>query len=110
MNRNSSRNVGNDDKQDSESKTTTTKEGEEADEIAVTDRVPFFKLFSFADSTDVILMVIGTISAIVNGWRMPIMAVLGGQLVNSFAITGDSKEVLKQVSEVFSPILFHFYG
>ncbi|KAI3846864.1 hypothetical protein MKX03_008457 [Papaver bracteatum] len=99
MNKNSSRSVDNGDKQESESK--TAKNGEEADEIAaVTNRVPFFKLFSFADSKDVILMVIGTIAAIVNGWKMPIMAVLGGQLVNSFAITGDSKELLKQVSKV----------
>ncbi|KAI3900112.1 hypothetical protein MKW98_001012 [Papaver atlanticum] len=102
MNKNSSRNVGNgnDDKQESESK--TAKNGEEAEyEIsAETNRVPFFKLFSFADSKDVLLMVIGTIAAIINGWKMPIMAVLGGQLVNSFAITGDSNELLKQVSKV----------
>ncbi|KAI3930348.1 hypothetical protein MKW92_019168 [Papaver armeniacum] len=104
MNKNSSTNFGNDDKQDSESKKTTKQGGEEI--AAVTNRVPFFKLFSFADSKDVILMVIGTFAAIVNGWKMPIMAVLGGQLVNSFAITGDSNELLKQVSKVSLEFVF----
>ncbi|RZC49971.1 hypothetical protein C5167_018397 [Papaver somniferum] len=106
MNMNSSRNASNDDKQESESK--TAKKGEEAeyDISAETNRVPFFKLFSFADSKDVILMVIGTIAALVNGLKMPIMAVLGGQLVNSFAITGDSNELLKQVSKVSLEFVF----
>ncbi|KAI3884188.1 hypothetical protein MKW92_034498 [Papaver armeniacum] len=91
----SSRNTIEDDNKDSENK--TTKEGKE--EIAVTNLVPFFKLFSFADSKDVILMVVGTVSAFVNGWKMPIMAVLGGQLINSFAST-DGSDVLKQVSKI----------
>ncbi|KAI3969945.1 hypothetical protein MKW92_004559 [Papaver armeniacum] len=91
----SSRNTIEDDNKDSENK--TTKEGKE--EIVVTNLVPFFKLFSFADSKDVILMVVGTVSAFVNGWKMPIMAVLGGQLINSFAST-DGSDVLKQVSKI----------
>ncbi|XP_026402840.1 ABC transporter B family member 11-like [Papaver somniferum] len=96
MDDNSSRNTIEDDKQDSENKT-STKQGKE--EIVVTNLVPFFKLFSFADSKDVILMVVGTVSAFVNGWKMPIMAVLGGQLINSFAST-DGSDVLKQVSKI----------
>ncbi|KAI3947772.1 hypothetical protein MKX01_034437, partial [Papaver californicum] len=95
MDDDSLRNTIDDDKHDSENK--TTKEGKE--EIVVTNLVPFFKLFSFADSKDVILMVVGTISAFVNGWKMPIMAVLGGQLINSFASTDGSNDVLKQVSK-----------
>lgn len=46
--------------------------------------VAFHKLFSFADSTDVLLMISGTIGAIGNGLRMPIMAILFGQLTDAF--------------------------
>ncbi|XP_026394658.1 ABC transporter B family member 11-like [Papaver somniferum] len=95
MGDNSLRNTIDDDKKDSENK--TTKEAKE--EILMTNLVPFFKLFSFTDSKDVILMVVGTISAFINGWKMPIMAVLGGQLINSFAST-DGSDVLKQVSKI----------
>ncbi|KAI3843440.1 hypothetical protein MKX03_024334 [Papaver bracteatum] len=101
MEDNSLRKTIEDDKQDSENK--TIKQGKE--EILVTNLVSFFKLFSFADSKDVILMVVGTVSAFVNGWKMPIMAVLGGQLINSFAST-DGSDVLKQVSKIAMQFVF----
>lgn len=49
-----------------------------------TKTVAFHKLFSFADSIDVLLMILGTIGAIGNGLRMPIMAILFGQLTDAF--------------------------
>ncbi|WCJ23196.1 ABC transporter B family member 11 [Euphorbia peplus] len=45
--------------------------------------IPFYKLFSFADSLDILLMLIGTIAAIGNGLCMPLMTVLLGQLIDS---------------------------
>ncbi|KAI6679090.1 hypothetical protein NL676_039886 [Syzygium grande] len=35
--------------------------------------VPFHKLFSFADSTDILLMVVGSISAVGNDLSLPLM-------------------------------------
>ncbi|KAI7750747.1 hypothetical protein M8C21_013049, partial [Ambrosia artemisiifolia] len=55
-----------------------------AKEKESTDTVPFYKLFAFADLTDYILMIIGTVSAIGNGICLPLMTVLLGDLINSF--------------------------
>ncbi|KAL0442576.1 UNVERIFIED_CONTAM: ABC transporter B family member 9 [Sesamum latifolium] len=62
-------------------------------------KVPFYKLFSFADRLDVALMTIGTISAIGNGLTQPIMTVIFGQLINSFAGT-DTSQVVHVISKV----------
>ncbi|KAL7210750.1 hypothetical protein ACSBR1_032158 [Camellia fascicularis] len=50
----------------------------------VTNTVPFCKLFSFADFTHYVLMLVGTLAAIGNGICMPLMSVLLGELVDSF--------------------------
>ncbi|XP_026446430.1 ABC transporter B family member 11-like isoform X2 [Papaver somniferum] len=62
--------------------------------------VPFFKLFAFADSKDIALMVIGVIAAFANGATMPIMSIIIGNLVNSFGNTAGTTDVVKQVSKV----------
>ncbi|XP_059629378.1 ABC transporter B family member 11-like isoform X2 [Cornus florida] len=64
------------------------------------DTVPFYKLFSFADSTDVMLMIAGTIGAIANGLSVPLMSVLFGDLTNSFGQNQNSKDVVRLVSKV----------
>ncbi|XP_065863989.1 ABC transporter B family member 4-like [Euphorbia lathyris] len=45
--------------------------------------VPFYKLFSFADSLDILLMFIGTVAAFGNGLCMPLMTILLGELIDS---------------------------
>ncbi|KAG9457822.1 hypothetical protein H6P81_002330 [Aristolochia fimbriata] len=62
--------------------------------------VPLYKLFSFADSRDVGLMIVGTLAAIANGAAMPVMTVLFGQLVDSFGETVDRRKVVHEVSKV----------
>ncbi|KAG5552503.1 hypothetical protein RHGRI_010552 [Rhododendron griersonianum] len=62
--------------------------------------VPFYKLFSFADSVDVVLMIVGTIGAVGNGICMPLMTVLMGDLINSFGQTQNNKDVVQEVSKV----------
>ncbi|KAH7568643.1 hypothetical protein ACOSQ2_011985 [Xanthoceras sorbifolium] len=62
-------------------------------------KVAFSKLFAFADRKDVVLMVVGGISAIANGLSQPIMTVIFGQLINSFGST-DPSHVVSQVSKV----------
>ncbi|XP_074317748.1 ABC transporter B family member 11-like [Silene latifolia] len=63
-------------------------------------KVAFYKLFSFADSTDKALMIIGSIGAIGNGLTMPLMAVLLGNLVDVFGQNQNNKHIMLLVSEV----------
>ena len=65
-----------------------------------TNTVPFLKLFSFADSTDMFLMIIGTIGAIGNGLCLPLMTVFFGELTDSFGQTPNTKDVVRVVSKV----------
>lgn len=68
-----------------------------------TNTVPFHKLFAFADSTDILLMIIGTIGAIGNGICMPLMTVLFGDLINSFGQNQNNNDVVDVVSKVRIP-------
>ncbi|KAG1327605.1 ABC transporter B family member 11 [Cocos nucifera] len=62
--------------------------------------VPFYKLFAFADSTDIILMVLGTAGAVANGLALPLMTVLFGDLIDSFGGAADIHDVVHRVSKV----------
>jgi len=63
--------------------------------------VPFYKLFSFADYWDCLLMLVGAISAVANGIVMPLMTILIGDAIDSFGGNADNKqEVVHQVSKV----------
>ncbi|CAL0320897.1 unnamed protein product [Lupinus luteus] len=64
------------------------------------ETVPFHRLFSFADSTDILLMIVGIIGAIGNGISMPLMTLLFGQMVNGFGSNQTSDSVVKEVSKV----------
>ena len=67
-----------------------------------TNILPYHKLFSFADSTDYLLMLMGTIGAAGNGVCLPLMTLVFGDVVNAF---GDNSVninvVVHQVSKVF---------
>ncbi|KAK9084446.1 hypothetical protein Scep_030917 [Stephania cephalantha] len=69
-------------------------------EAAASTTVPFYKLFFFADSKDVILMVLGTIFAMANGMAMPLMTVLIGNVVDSFGQNASGDQVVHEVSKV----------
>ncbi|KAK0606665.1 hypothetical protein LWI29_002414 [Acer saccharum] len=72
--------------------------------------VPYYKLFSFADSTDILLMVVGTIAAIGNGICTPLMALLFGGFVNSFGDNANMKQMVDEVSKVSLKFLFLAIG
>ncbi|KAK8558004.1 hypothetical protein V6N13_050354 [Hibiscus sabdariffa] len=59
--------------------------------------VPYYKLFSFADSLDYVLMLVGSISAVGNGVCMPAMTIFFGQLIDSI---GGSMTIATEVHEV----------
>ncbi|KAE8699645.1 ABC transporter B family member 12 [Hibiscus syriacus] len=62
--------------------------------------VPFYKLFSFADCKDILLMVTGTIAAAGNGLSMPLMTILFGNLIDSFGRNQRNGNVIEEVSKV----------
>lgn len=71
--------------------------------------VPFYKLFSFADSVDVVLMIVGTIGAVGNGVCMPLMTILFGELVNSFGENQNpNKDIVHVISKVKPSLNEHF--
>ncbi|KAL8150337.1 hypothetical protein V2J09_020145 [Rumex salicifolius] len=72
----------------------------ETDKNTKKETVPFYKLFAFADSTDKILMVIGTIGAMGNGVCMPIMTIIFGEIIDAFGQTQDVKRIVHVVSAV----------
>ncbi|KAK7840769.1 abc transporter b family member 4 [Quercus suber] len=59
--------------------------------------IPLHKLFSFADSTDITLMIFGTIGAIANGLGTPLMTIVFGDLIDSF---GNNKNIVHEVSKI----------
>ncbi|CAK9183539.1 unnamed protein product [Ilex paraguariensis] len=65
-----------------------------------TNTVSYYKLFSFADSVDHVLMLVGTITAVASGLCMPFSAVIFGELVDSFGEATDTTKVSHAVSKV----------
>lgn len=66
--------------------------------------VPLLELFSFADSTDKLLMALGTLGALAAGVLRPLMVVLLGNVINSFGSTSEegstSNDVTSSVNRV----------
>jgi ATP-binding cassette subfamily B (MDR/TAP) protein 1 len=72
------------------------------------EKVPFYKLFSFADKLDVTLMIIGVICAVANGLSRPLMALIFGKLINTFGYT-EPLHIVHEVAKVFIIIQFQIY-
>ncbi|XP_050236016.1 ABC transporter B family member 11-like [Mercurialis annua] len=75
-------------------------DGSKAKEDEKSKTVPILKLFSFADSTDVLLMIAGTIGAFGNGACMPISSLLLGEMIDSFGINQSNKDIAHIISKV----------
>ncbi|XP_057465279.1 ABC transporter B family member 9-like [Actinidia eriantha] len=75
------------------------REGRETVNYNGDQKVAFFRLFSFANRFDTVLMIVGTISAIANGLAQPLMMLTLGNLVNSFGTSAPST-LLHNVSKV----------
>ncbi|XP_024985969.1 ABC transporter B family member 11-like [Cynara cardunculus var. scolymus] len=67
---------------------------------AKSDVVPYYKLFAFADSIDLLLMVTGTITAIGSGLSMPLQTLIFGELIDTFGGTTDKTAIVHLVSKV----------
>ncbi|KMS95115.1 hypothetical protein BVRB_012190 [Beta vulgaris subsp. vulgaris] len=71
----------------------------------VEQKVAIYKLFNFADSVDIILMIVGSIAAIANGIAQPLMTLILGQIINSFG-SADPQHVVHDVSKVSLSFLY----
>ncbi|KAG5622229.1 hypothetical protein H5410_007447 [Solanum commersonii] len=72
---------------------------EEKSSILKDHKVPFYKLFLFADRVDIALMTMGIFGAIGEGLTQPLMTLIFGQIINSFGGASSSNEVFHLVSE-----------
>lgn len=61
--------------------------------------VAFYKLFVFADRSDVLLMIIGSTGAIANGVSQPLMMVIMAQTINAFG-KSNGHDITNKISEV----------
>ncbi|MCD7448082.1 (ABC) transporter [Datura stramonium] len=82
----------------------------EKQKVAAAAEVPYYKLLSFADPVDYALMVIGMITAVGSGVCFPLMAVLFGELVDSFGMTVDSEKIVAEVSKVALKFIYLALG
>ncbi|KAL6960744.1 ABC transporter B member 19, partial [Sarracenia purpurea var. burkii] len=63
--------------------------------------LPFYQLFSFADKFDWLLMISGSLGAVVHGSSMPVFFLLFGEMVNGFGKNqSDLKAMTHEVSKV----------
>jgi ATP-binding cassette subfamily B (MDR/TAP) protein 1 len=70
---------------------------------AADKRVSFTGLFRYADGTDVLLMILGTVGSLANGVTQPIMMVIFGQVIDAFGGAVGLDDVLRRVNKVSSP-------
>lgn len=64
--------------------------------------LPFYKLFSFADKYDWVLMILGSVGAVIHGSSMPVFFLLFGEMVNGFGKNqSDLTTMTQEVSKVF---------
>ncbi|KAL6333125.1 hypothetical protein AAG906_028308 [Vitis piasezkii] len=68
-------------------------------------KVTLYKLFSFADQSDVVLMTVGTISGMANGCSRPLMTVMLGKTINKFGST-DQSQIVHELSKICLVLLY----
>ncbi|KAM7508036.1 hypothetical protein LguiA_018489 [Lonicera macranthoides] len=69
--------------------------------------LPFYQLFSFADKYDYLLMISGSLGAIIHGSSMPFFFLLFGQMVNGFG--KNQSDLHKLTAEVSKYALYFVY-
>lgn len=64
------------------------------------EKVAFYKVFAFADRVDVALMIVGALGAVAIGAAQPLVSFLFGDVINAFAKSIGTDDVLANVSKV----------
>ncbi|KAI3888341.1 hypothetical protein MKX03_003093 [Papaver bracteatum] len=70
-------------------------DGDDQEEKKGSEVLPYYKLFSFADRYDILMMFIGTVSSIVSGLGLPLLVPMLGQVVDSIGRFENSNLVNK---------------
>ncbi|KAJ4775062.1 ABC transporter B family member 21 [Rhynchospora pubera] len=83
---------------------------EQEEESSSRYTVPFYKLFAFADSKDVVLMLLGTAGSVANGAALPLMTVLFGNLIDAFGGAISQHEVVNRVAKVALQFIYLAVG
>ncbi|KAK5802321.1 ABC transporter B family member 19 [Gossypium arboreum] len=69
--------------------------------------LPFYQLFTFADKYDYLLMITGSLGAIIHGSSMPVFFLLFGEMVNGFG--KNQSDLPKMTHEVAKYALYFVY-
>ena len=67
--------------------------------------LPFYQLFTFADKYDYLLMISGSLGAIIHGSSMPVFFLLFGEMVNGF---GKNQSDLTKMTHEVAKVHFFF--
>jgi ATP-binding cassette subfamily B (MDR/TAP) protein 1 len=73
------------------------RDGEKKEEPA--KGVSFTELFRYADATDLLLMLVGTVAALGNGASQPLMIIIFGDVIDAFG-SATTHSVLHRVNKV----------
>ncbi|XP_015582280.1 ABC transporter B family member 9 isoform X1 [Ricinus communis] len=72
-------------------------------------KVAFYKLFTFADSLDWVLIVVGTVCATAHGLSDSLMILIFSKIINSFG-TAQKSDIIRQVSEIAVTMVYLAVG
>ncbi|WOL11749.1 ABC transporter B family member 4 isoform X2 [Canna indica] len=72
-------------------------------------KVAFRRLFAFADARDIVLMAVGTVSAVGTGMALPLMTLIFGQIIDAFGYADDTT-VLHEVTKVVLKFVYLALG
>ncbi|KAJ0978732.1 hypothetical protein J5N97_014206 [Dioscorea zingiberensis] len=73
---------------------------EQQDSKNIENIVPFYKLFSFADGADFVLMAVGAVAALASGVSSPLMIIIFGDIMDALGETTNTNEIVSAVSKV----------
>ncbi|PWA78019.1 ABC transporter Tap-like, P-loop containing nucleoside triphosphate hydrolase [Artemisia annua] len=70
------------------------------DEVAPPKQIGVFGLFKFSTKLDILLVIIGSLGALINGGSLPWYSLLFGYFVNKIALDDNNDEMMKDVRRV----------
>uniref|UniRef100_A0A0D9V4I1 MDR-like ABC transporter n=1 Tax=Leersia perrieri TaxID=77586 RepID=A0A0D9V4I1_9ORYZ len=91
--------------EDEDEKKEQHEEGSSEAAVGGNNKLPFLRMFRYADRVDMALMAVGTVAAMANGMSEPLMSVVFAAVIDSFG-GGDAGTVLHRVSKV---VMYYIY-
>ncbi|KMZ57070.1 hypothetical protein ZOSMA_89G00200 [Zostera marina] len=70
------------------------------EEMENSAKISYFKLYSFADSLDTIMIAVGAIAAAASGVSFPILIILFGNLIDAFGKESGTSKLLDEVARI----------